>query len=324
MSTTTLFFLVPIGMLAIVWSAYFVGCALQTGGIPATPGPPYSNVVTSTPDLFGLVAYWPLNDAQGSTTAKDIIGGHDGTYVSPPDYPNVPANSRPLNPPKLNLQQGSIVPGDVSNSQFTDVLQAASVDFEGGYVSIPWNTGMQQMPSLSQFTVEFWIKPGWSDAKFAATVFGAVTNTTGFAVFINEMNQLQVGIGNGTTLTVIPQNPTVAIDLTRPQTYIAVTGDSTTGTITLFANVGPDPGTLASVQSIPNTGYGEVGQTQQVTFFIGAGDSQDAPQNLRTPANPNGAPQFPFQGLIQSVALYNQVLDTSTLEDHFNAGVISL
>ena len=33
--STTLFFLVPIGMLAVVWSVCFVGCVLQTGGLAA-------------------------------------------------------------------------------------------------------------------------------------------------------------------------------------------------------------------------------------------------------------------------------------------------
>ena len=35
--STTLFFLVPIGMLAVVWSVCFVGCVLQTSGLAGHP-----------------------------------------------------------------------------------------------------------------------------------------------------------------------------------------------------------------------------------------------------------------------------------------------
>ena len=53
--STTLFFLVPIGMLAVVWSVCFVGCVFQTGGLE----PPYSNAIL---EESSLVAYWPLSD----------------------------------------------------------------------------------------------------------------------------------------------------------------------------------------------------------------------------------------------------------------------
>ena len=90
--STTLFFLVPIGMLAVVWSLCFVGACLPTSGLP---GPPYSNTILAEPSL---VAYWPLSDLagpapappQGSTSvgvAADLSGnGHPGTYIKPPAY----------------------------------------------------------------------------------------------------------------------------------------------------------------------------------------------------------------------------------------------
>jgi hypothetical protein len=56
-----------------------------------------------------------------------------------------------------------------------------------------------------------------------------------------------------------------------------------------------------------------------VTFFIGAGDNQDA-QTPRTQAGGTGAPLLPFQGLIQSVALYNTALDPTDLASHFQNG----
>src|SRR5690348_1050380 len=56
--STTLFFLIPIGMLAVVWSLCFVGCVLPVSGLPD----PYSNQILST---TGLLAYWPLSDFPG-------------------------------------------------------------------------------------------------------------------------------------------------------------------------------------------------------------------------------------------------------------------
>ena len=75
-------------------------------------------------------------------------------------------------------------------------------------------------------------------------------------------------------------HPTVTIDPTNV-TYIAVTGDTVSGTIVLFANA--QDGSAMS-QTIQNTGYVGVDQSQQATFFIGAGDNIDT---LRT--MPKGA-----------------------------------
>lgn len=58
--------------------------------------------------------------------------------------------------------------------------------------------------------------------------------------------------------------------------------------------------------------------TQPATYFIGAG-ANELP--LRTPtANPDGAPEFPFLGQIQSVALYGSALSNTDLLNHFSAG----
>jgi hypothetical protein len=92
--STTLFFLVPIGMLAVVWSLCFVGVCFPTSGVSQ----PYSNTILQE---TSLVAYWPLSDLPntplptgapalpppppGSTglgTAVDFTGkNHNGTYL---------------------------------------------------------------------------------------------------------------------------------------------------------------------------------------------------------------------------------------------------
>ncbi|HZR62684.1 MAG TPA: hypothetical protein VFA80_17200 [Xanthobacteraceae bacterium] len=309
--SATLLFLLPIGLVAVVWSLCFVGACFPTSGLPGS-STPYSDLVLNE---SGILAYWPLSEPQGATQAKDITGnGHDGTYTIPPDYAATPVNSRPLNPPAANLGQGSIVPGDTGSAKNPN---PASVDFEGGYVSIPWNTATSTSPDLPQFTLEAWIAPGWSDSKFLAAVFGAASPAaspnSNFVVFINEQNQLQVTIGNGSMLTVIPPNPTVTIDPSVP-TYIAVSGDSSSGTIILFANA--QDGSAMS-QTIQATGFVGIDKTQLATFFIAAGDNTDT---LRSAPKGAGAPQFPFQGQIQSVALYGAALNTNQMQGHFSNG----
>ena len=326
--STTLFLLIPIGMLAVVWSVCFVGCVLQTSGLES----PYSNNNLAEPSL---VAYWPLSDLpnspppagapalppppQGSTgvgTAQDLSGkNHNGTYIKPPAY--MPGASIPqiVTNPTLNLQQASIVPGDAFASGSKNL--PFCVDFEGGYVSIPWAANS---PALTDFTLEAWIQPKWNVMGFNWVVFSAHTgNGTGFAIFINTQNQWQLSVGNGTALTAV--NTMVPAAVNGSLTYVAMTFESATQVLSLWINPGtesdsntPPPPTAAFTTQ---TTYVAVDPTQPVTFFIGAGDNQDAP---RTQAGGSGAPLVPFQGLIQSVALYNTALDPTDLASHFQNG----
>jgi hypothetical protein len=229
--STTLFFLVPIGMLAVVWSLCFVGCVLPTSGLP---GPPYSNTILAE---ASLIAYWPLSDLagaapappQGSTSlgiAADLSGnGHPGTYINPPAYMAGATIPQIVTNPTLNLHQASIVPGDAFAAGSKNL--PACVDFEGGYVSIPWAANS---PPLTEFTLEAWIKPKWTVTGFNWAVFSAHTGTgTGFSLFINDQNQWQLSVGNGTTFT--PFN-TMAPAPVNPSstTYVAMTFESTSGT----------------------------------------------------------------------------------------------
>jgi hypothetical protein len=340
--STTLFFLVPIGMLAVVWSVCFVGCVFQTGGLEA----PYSNNILAEPSLVG---YWPLSDfpnsqlpegapalpppPQGSTSAGvalDISGkNHNGSYIIPPIYQsgttflttmgNPPVDLNPT----LNLHQASIVPGDAFASGSKNL--PACVDFEGGYVSIPWAANSQ---SLTDFTLEAWVQPKWNVTGFTWVVFAARTNNgTGFAFGINAQNQWELAIGNGTA--VAPINTMVPAAVNGALTYVAVTFKSATQVLSLWINPqsesdsnNPPPPTAAWPPPPPpvtTTPYVAIDSTQPVTFFIGAGDNQNA-QTPRTQNGGLGAPLVPFQGLIQSVALYNTALDPTDLASHFQNG----
>jgi hypothetical protein len=331
--STTLFFLIPIGMLAVVWSVCFVGCVLQTGGL----GQPYSNNILAEKSL---VAYWPLSDfpngqlpagapalpppPQGSAAAGvalDISGNnHNGTYLNPPAYAPGTALPQVSTNPALNLHQASIVPGDAFTTGSKNL--PACVDFEGGYVSIPWAANS---PALTDFTLEAWINPKWTAMGSGGVIFAARTKTTGVDLLINQQNQWQFNIGNGTAI--IPVNTMLPADLTGGPTYVAVTFSSATQVMNLWIN--PNSGSDSSNPPPPTpvwppsptttTPYVANDPTQAMTFYIGAGDNQND-QTPRTQAQGGGAPLTPFQGLIQSVALYNTALDPSDLQSHFLNG----
>jgi Concanavalin A-like lectin/glucanases superfamily len=340
--STTLFFLVPIGMLAVVWSVCFVGCVFHTGGLEA----PYSNNILQEESL---VAYWPLSDfpnaqlpagapalpppPQGSTSvgvAQDLSGNnHNGTYLNPPIYQsgttflttmgNPPVDLNPT----LNLHQASIVPGDAFAEGAKNL--AACVDFEGGYVSIPWAANS---PPLTDFTLEAWVQPRWTVTGFNWVVFAARTKDgTGFTIYINQQNQWQFDIGNGTAIA--PVNTMVPAAVNNSLTYVAVTFESATQVLSLWINPAsegsdgntpaPPPTPAWPPSPATTTTYVAIDPTQPVTFFIGAGDNQNA-QTPRTQDRGPGAPLVPFQGLIQSVALYNTALDPTDLASHFENG----
>jgi hypothetical protein len=328
--STTLFFLVPIGMLAVVWSVCFVGCVLQTHGLAQ----PYSNNILAEPSL---IAYWPLSDfpnsqlpagapalpppPQGSTgvgIAADLSGkNHNGSYINPPAY--MPGTTTPQigSNPTLNLQQGSIVPGDAFASGSKNL--PFSVDFEGGYVSIPW---APNSPALTDFTLEAWIQPKWNVTGFVWVLFAARTTVgTGFAIYINQQNQWEFTIGNGTAPMVVSTMVPAAVN--GALTYVAVTFQSAAQVLSLWINPASDTPTPPTAAWPPSpattTPYVAIDPTQPVTFFIGAGDNQNA-QTPRTQDGGPGAPLLPFQGLIQSVALYNTALDPTDLASHFQNG----
>lgn len=315
--SATLFLLVPIGTLAAVWSLCFVGCLLQTHG-EGEPSPYSVDILAETT----LVAYWSLGDLPGSTTAVDLSGNnHNGTYTIPPAYPSVQFSKQFPNP-AVNLRQPSIVPGDFGGAGSGNPnLAPASVDFEGGYVSIPWST--QNPPKLNDFTCEAWILPNWTGANLFWVVFSAYINNTGFRFFVNDKNHWELVFGTGPGNTPISIDTMVPVDLTMP-TYVALTCDKN-GNAKLWSSQqglsdtpNPPPPQPAWTSGSTPTGYVAADPSALTAIFIGAGLND---QPLRTPTmNPDGAPLYPFQGRIQSVAVYQTVLSDADIQAHFSAG----
>jgi hypothetical protein len=324
--STALFFLIPIGMLAVVWSVCFVGCHFPTSGLPY---PPYSDFILNDSNTTpSLLAYWTLSDLLFPTTlnavgqtevANDLSSNnHNGTYTIPPDYP-VSQFSDPIANSSLT-RDTSIVNGDANSTKNT---LPASVNFKGGYVSIPWNTPNSTPADLTDFTFEAWIQPNLPATNFHWVVFSAFTNDhTGFAVLIDENNNWNVFFGNGTANPMLNPGAVAAI-IPGSTTYVAVTYSSSTNTLALWINPDSDDNSAPlPIASNTSANYAAPDQSTPMTLFIGTGDNNDA-QTLRTQANGPGAPLLPFVGLIQSVALYSTALQPTDLAAHFAAGAAS-
>jgi Concanavalin A-like lectin/glucanases superfamily len=181
---------------------------------------------------------------------------------------------------------------------------------------------------LTDFTFEAWVAPRWTVTGFNWVVFAARGNNgTGFAVSINPQNQWQLATGDGTAVVTV--NTMVPAAVNGSLTYVAVTFTSATQVLSLWINPAsessdgntPAPPPTAAWPPSPDTTtpYVAIDPTQLLTFFIGAGDNQNA-QTPRTQNGGLGAPLVPFQGQIQSVALYNTALDPTDLASHFQNG----
>jgi hypothetical protein len=326
---TTLFFLVPVGMLAVAWSLCFVGCVLQTHG----EAQPYSDTIIASASENGLVAYWPLSDLIGTSStfgtlnmvgqtavAGDIFDGHSGNYTIPPAYPSFTAalgTSDPLNT-SFVTRKASIVPGDAGS---TENSLPASVDFQGGFVNIPWSTqNPQTTPTLSEFTLEAWFALDPAGSGFARALFAAIIpgDTAGFALLIDGNGDWLVFLGNAAGGTPI------STGVQATPGYVALTFNKSSQALALWNNPESDTPALptpvwpnASSPSPAGLSYVAADPSQLTQVFIGAGATDEA---LRTMGGVMGAPLFPFMGQIQSVALYSMALDANTLQDHFING----
>jgi hypothetical protein len=171
---------------------------------------------------------------KGQTSgAGDLSGNkHIGTYTVPPDYPSAQF-SKPITGSTLT-RKTTIVPGDANS---TKNPFPASVDFEGGYVSIAWNTPASTPADLSNFTFEAWILPKLSATDqagmFRWVVFSALgNNNTGFVIFIDENNNWNATLGDGAQFQLVNPSPPVPADVTSGNpTYLALTFDNTKNTL---------------------------------------------------------------------------------------------
>lgn len=232
---------------------------------------PFTVNFTAPPDSYSATvlsdnpsAYWRLSETTG-TTLHDYAGGLDGTYSS-------------------TVQRGvSPKPG------FTD--PAAFFSGTGTPVpnaSVPYSTVLN--PS-TEFTVEFWVKPG-KPGQGGNAVLASQDRTVarrGFAIYQGLNGAFwEVHFGNSpTTASVIAIQGTTVPELDRWD-HVAVTWNGV-DTGTLFVN---------GVQEAAGTGPLSTNLT--AAFEIGSRFSG----------------QVPYQGAIDEIAFYNHVLSADRILAH--------
>lgn len=150
-----------------------------------------------------LVAYWPLNEASG-TTAFDLAGGNNATYSG-----------------ALTLGVPGIATGDSDTA----------VNFTGGTATAPYSSSLN--PSV--FTVEFWSTPGNLAASYVASLQDRTTGRMGYAIMHNNGGNgvsWSVSFGQSpTTYSIIGGTTTVVVGT---KYHVAATYDGTT--IKLYVN----------------------------------------------------------------------------------------
>jgi hypothetical protein len=307
--STTLVFLIPIGVLAIAWTLCFVGCSFDPSGEVGN----YYQYQTTVTNTAGLVAFWPLDETSG-TAAADIGPNHfNGTYTTGPNVPAYnAAEQSDAAPGTFTLNQPNIVAGDTINNNPN--APTPCVYFDGGYVEVPWQAALgpplpQPMQAPLQFTIEAWVMPDWTlqDAQTNPSFRAVVASNTptafqGFLLCASPDNlwTLFVGDGSQNQTTTTGNNQTI---VQKSLYFLVVTYDGSKQQLTLWVN--PADTTQPPDAQI-TTGFVPV--ASPIPFYIGIGRP-----DLLTPL-------LPFNGWIQDVAFYNVVLDGTTIETHYANG----
>ena len=300
--TTSALVLIPSALLLIVLLLGFTGCGeiigiepwRPRGPSPRPPSPPYSDDVLGEQ---GLVAYWPLGEPIGATTAVDATGGgHDGAYESKefPDYPAIPPESPSAAAPDgtLILQSPGLLPGDTMPPHLPDSPKTTCIEVNGGFVSVPFDAALNP----AKFSVEAWVHVGWSadsppGAQVIVASFDATGGTKGFVLYAGEDNIWKAFVGTGAGITTA-NGPDVIFDTTN---HIVLTCDD--ADLRLYLNGAQSTGEKAAYQ--PST---------ESRLLIGAG----APQLPEE--------RFPWVGKLQCVALYNLPLTLEQIVKHYERG----
>jgi hypothetical protein len=338
--SASLIVLIPIMLLGVVTALCFVGCVLNTHGLPPDFTAYSGTTVLGNPNN---IAYWPLSETADTDPAHDLKGGNDGSYIDPATTPVAafypwPAFSIP-NPPNpdefsaagkgtLMLGQSGIVRGDFGQPQGT--TEATCIVVDGAFVAVSFKPNAA-INLATSFTLEAWVRVDWSSTDPLA--FRAVVDCRndnpgqGFALYAapdadqSGNYHWQAFIGNGGSdpvsfTTVTSADPPITLN-TNPEGggttfYLTVTFDAAAQMLLLFVN-GGEAGKTTPATYVPNASQ---------PLWIGAG-APFIPLRGSQPPPPPGtlaSPLFPWVGAIQDVAIYNVALDGNLINRHFDNG----
>jgi Concanavalin A-like lectin/glucanases superfamily len=282
---------IPFALLAIVLLFCFVGCHIVFDLDDIRPGfTRYTEMILAEPTL---IAYWPLGEAAGETTAVDVKPpgpGHNGTYLNQtlPDDPSFPSAAAPGT---LILGQPGIVAGDTVPPHDASSARTTCIEVNGGYVSVPFDAALNPTKA-DGFTIEAWVTVGWSAADTAATRIIVASSDTvgglrGYALLVSPLNIWEGAVGTGSGIT-FTTGPDVMFGTTN---HLVLTYDG--ALLRLFVNGTQTTAVATDYQ--PST---------QSRLFIGAGGTE-LPE-----------PRGPWVGKIQCVALYKGALPPDRVAKH--------
>ena len=290
--TGSVIFAAPLLIAAIVMAVRFVGCRFQTEGIPPSPQS-YSDTVTNqTP---GLVSFWPLDEEAsqtGTTNAKDHRDSNDGTYEGQVKFHG----------------QGLVSTKSADTSNF-----AAGFDGATARVTVsPWRKNLNEFNS---FSVEVLVEPSTIDPTKSRTIVSSFNDSdqTGYILALNNTAfEATVGTGAGKQTVTVPANAQA-----NESHYVVMTYDSGGQRLELYVDPAagqtdttPPEFSHASFVSIaPPENYNA---TTQVVY------SPQTMNETRIGASTGGAPPADFfDGIIQNVAVYDEVLAFPDIASHF-------
>jgi hypothetical protein len=288
--------LTPLLVLPIFLLFRFVGCDALFGLTHVDDVDSYEDILTHEQRL---VAWWRLGEQNNDPQAKDEKASHPGAYGQP-----LPTAAQGTSQPA----SGQALQGQprVGGSDRT------SVDFQGGYVAIPFDAVL----NTASFTVEFYVFPGaWEPVFDHAAVTSAEidgADQRGFSVFarwrpVEQKSYWSANLGTGTTFVELTGS-----EVKMQATYVAFSHDQGTGRTTLYvATVGDSWDALVPTML---SGYTPA---QSNHLYIGANSLAVPPPPLPPPPPQTAPPvNYPVIGRIQEVALYNVELSETALAKH--------
>jgi concanavalin A-like lectin/glucanase superfamily protein len=323
--TATLFIIVPVALLVLVGTFYFVGCKLDTQGLEFPPFTEYGrrDVLENTSLL--CIAYWPLKELPGAPQAIDLKGGHNGDYKNAANSPKLfpcPDFTFPNGGPHsaaaggtLILGQTTIVDGETKPPHDpNDVMSETGMTIDGGFVIVPATEAAALNPAKA-FSVEVWARAEFSGSEVPALRMviesrdrqgPASDQLTGFAIWANNgIWEGVLGIANSDTYLTIKGSAVTP----EKATHLVLTFDGENGT--LFVN-----GAIAATEKVkgfmPNT-------TQPLTMGVGLKRLDDRDTTDPLNAEPR-FPLLPFNGTLQCVAIYGTALLLTDVQKHFHDG----
>src|ERR1017187_1950264 len=317
------FLLAPIAVLAVLLLFRFVGCTFQ-----GTAGTYVENIEGDTP-----VAFFLLRETPGATGPKNEMGTPDGIIDSAP----APIGAGDPNWHSTGVAHPGLDLGVTDPPLIQTDPSVAAIRFRGGSVQV--SASVPPLNNLTEFTVEVLVHPEWDLISGLGNYYCVLESAdfvpvnaqapqqknAGFGIYAGPDNagdpaspyfwQVWLGVGEDgferfipVPYVDVPGNPVSnpGPNVTAEPTYLAFTYSESQGQAFLYVyteNRDIDYTTYA-LNPLPY-------QQAANTLSIGI-----APQGPLYPPFLGATPLYPFEGLIGDVAIYDRVLDESTLRSH--------